>query len=383
MAFFSFSLLEGEFFYQSQQIQLNKKYYSKDITLWKELSNRNKKKQIFILKYESRQNVTFIGKNLLICLPPKFGLGDAIEYGIAIKSLIVSNKFSRVGVAYCGSHNYVFKNIFLFLDVYPFVVSEDVVKEYDTVFHITLEIESFKFQKYKRSNIASEICKYFNIDTIDFKLKKNNQINNFRKTISVFPISTSVIRSLPYEALEEITNNFNKEFQVRIIIDDSDFAKDLVEKNKRNNFKFVKPKGIQNLISEIMKTNFGIFVDSGPLHLAKIFDIKGVLIETSVSSKTLLTNSQKIFPIENSYKSDYCFGPCGLVDVFSYEKNVGCYETNKITFENIKLLKKFKNLQRWNKKEINSQFFSNPVGCVKKIDIKNTIELIKVKIKEY
>ena len=41
-----------------------------------------------------------------------------------------------------------------------------------------------------------------------------------------------------------------------------------------------------------------------------------------------------------------------------------------------------KNLQRWNKKENNTHLISNPVGCIKQIDVKNIIELIKNKIKE-
>ncbi len=61
---------------------------------------------------------------------------------------------------------------------------------------------------------------------------------------------------------------------------------------------------------------------------------------------------------------------------------MGCYETHKISFEDINLLKSFKKLQRWDKKDNNSHFFSNPVGCVKKIDIKNIIELIKRELKE-
>ena len=43
MGFFSFSLLKDPFVYLSNKIEPNKKYFSKDITLWKELNNRNKK----------------------------------------------------------------------------------------------------------------------------------------------------------------------------------------------------------------------------------------------------------------------------------------------------------------------------------------------------
>ena len=382
MAFFSFLLIEDSFTYLSKKIESNQKYYSKDNTLCKELNNKNKKKQFCILKHENRTKITHIGKKLLICLPPKFGLGDAIEYSVAINSLIKSNKFKKIGIAFCNDHFFIFKKFFLFLNIHSLFISEETIKKYDTIFHITLEIEALKFQKYQRSNIALEICKYFNVQIIEFSFKKNNLISDYKKTISIFPISTSVIRSLPFTVIKNIVLSFRDRFQIKIILDDSLFSKHLEKKIIKNNFLFVKPKNVESLILEVSKINFGIFVDSGPLHVAKIYGKHGVLIETSVPSETLLFNSTNITPVKNKYYSRYCHGPCGLVDIFDYNNNIGCYETNKISFENIKSLKSFKNLQRWDKKVNNSQFISNPVGCIKKIDINNIIELIKDRIKE-
>ena len=94
MAFFSFSLIKDPFVYLSTNIEPNKKYYSKDITLSKELNNKNKINSFVDLSYEKRTKITNIGKKLLICLPPKFGVGDAIEYGIAIYSLIQIKKLN-------------------------------------------------------------------------------------------------------------------------------------------------------------------------------------------------------------------------------------------------------------------------------------------------
>ncbi|MDA0968412.1 MAG: hypothetical protein O2935_03625, partial [Proteobacteria bacterium] len=107
-----------------------------------------------------------------------------------------------------------------------------------------------------------------------------------------------------------------------------------------------------------------------------------ILVETSVSSKILLSNSKKLLSAENKYRSNYCNGPCGLVNVFAYASKVGCYETHKLNFKDIVSLKNKKNLQRWNKKEINPHLISNPVGCIKQIDVKNIIELIRYKIKQ-
>ena len=48
MAFFSFSLLKDQLTYFSHIIEPNQKYFSKDVALWKELNNRNKKTKFCI-----------------------------------------------------------------------------------------------------------------------------------------------------------------------------------------------------------------------------------------------------------------------------------------------------------------------------------------------
>jgi hypothetical protein len=382
MAFFSFSLLKGHFVYLSTKIEPNKKYYSKDIALSKELNNKNKINSFAKLSFETRLSITNVSKKLLICLPPKFGVGDAIEYGIAIYSLIQIKKFDKIGIAFVSNHYYLFKKFFAFVDIYPLIISQDELNTYDTVFHITSEISALNYQKYKRSNIAQEICDYFKVPLINYKKEINKIHKDNVKTISIFPISTSIIRSLPLHIIEEIIKSFSNEYEIKIIFDNSEYSKYLLENINNNNFKAVNPKNIEALIVEISKTNFGIFIDSGPLHIAKCFDKNGILIESSVSSKILLSNSKNIISIKNKYKSNYCNGPCGLVDVFSYERKVGCFETHKINFKDIISFKNKKNLHRWNKKENNSHLISNPVGCIKQIDVKNIIELIRYKIKE-
>jgi len=382
MAFFSFSLSMDSFIYLSTKIEPNKKYYSKDIALSKELNNKNKKTSFVNLNYESRKKLTNVGKKLLICLPPKFGVGDAIEYGIAINSLIQFKKFTKIGIAFTSNHNYLFKNFFAFTDIYPLIISEDELNIYDSVFHITLEIDALKYQKYKRSNIAQEICDYFKTPLIDYKKKITKAQKDDNKIISIFPISTSLIRSLPPNIIEEIIKSFSNEYTIKVIFDNSDYSKYIFKKIKNNKFIAVEPNDIESLILEISKTNFGIFSDSGPLHIAKCFNKNGILVETTVTSKILLSNSKNIISVKNKYKSNYCDGPCGLTDIFAYDNKIGCYETHKLSFNDISSLNNQKNLQRWNKKENNSHLISNPVGCIKQIDVQNIIELIRYKIKE-
>lgn len=382
MVFFSFISPKESLSNLLGKIEPDQKYYSKDISLWNELNNKNNQKKNFIFSRELRFKTKTIGKKILICLPPKFGLGDAIEYGIAFNSLIESRRFTKIGLAFCNNYNYIFKHLFSFKNIYLQFISDNELKKYDTIFHLTLEIEALKYQKYSRSNIVSEICKFFKVKKKNYKINKSIFSNTFKNTISVFPISTSMIRSMPLQLIEGLIENFKDKYQIKIIIDESDYSKYLVSKIlKSKEIKFIKPLNIESLIKEVINLDYGVFIDSGPLHIAKIFDKEGVLIETTVSKDILLSGTNKIDSIDNKYVSSFCRGPCGLVDIFSFKDSIGCYETNETSFKKIKKLDNFKSLQRLDKKYYNRYFINKPVGCIAKINIDEVIKLIKLKLK--
>lgn len=382
MAFFSFSLFDESFCYLSEKIKSKITYYSKDITLWKNLTNKNSKIKLISIKHEKRIKLNSLGKRILICLPPKFGLGDAVEYGISINSLISSNKFSKVGIAFTGDKTLIFTNFFLFKYLYPYIISSQDISNYDTIFHITLEIEDLKFQKYRRTDIVSSFCNYFKILAIDFKINKLTDKKIKNQKISIFPVSTSLIRCMPFRVVDCIIENFKNICEIEVYLDDSEFSSYLEGLILDKNIVIKKPTNIERLIEEISFISLGIFIDSGPLHIAKIFDKTGVFIETSVSNKILLEKNFNFIPVLNRYESPFCKGPCGLVDIFSYKNKVGCYETNMISFDDIRSLKNLKATQRRSKKENNKHFLLNPVGCIKKIDIDMIIKSIKLKMKE-
>ena len=89
----------------------------------------------------------------------------------------------------------------------------------------------------------------------------------------------------------------------------SSFKKNYSVLNKHKKTKFIFPENIDELLHAVKKTQFGIFVDSGPLHLAKLLNIKGVLVESTVESKYLLSRQKKIKVFKNNYTS----------------KNLGCF----------------------------------------------------------
>ena len=115
MPYFSFSLKQN-FLSKDEllsmniaQPELNKVFFSKNTTLWKHLNKKKNSININFHKFEKRIKVSKLGRKILFCLPPSLGLGDAVEYGLGIKSVIRSNKFNLVGIVFPGRYKIIFK----------------------------------------------------------------------------------------------------------------------------------------------------------------------------------------------------------------------------------------------------------------------------------
>ena len=109
-------------------------------------------------------------------------------------------------------------------------------------------------------------------------------------------------------------------------------------------------------------------MDSGPLHFAKNFNIKGALITTSVSGNILLNNFSTIKVIKNSFKSLYCESPCGLTNLFNWQGQIGCYESLHIKKKDLIKNENLNSMQRGSIKNEYINFMNNPVKCLRQLD---------------
>ena len=330
MPYFSFSLKQNFFnikyqhFINSLDLKTNITYYSKNTKLWKILNKKSFNEKINYARFEKREKIKKLGPNILFCLPPSIGFGDAIEYGLAINAIINSYKFHKVAIAFVGPYEYLFLNYFNIVNIYKETIPENCMKNYDTLFHLTLEIEKLKFQKYVRHDIEEMITDYFKVKKIRKNFfKKNQKI----KKVTIFPISKSPIRSMSVNILQDLVGHFSKIFKVEVVFDSSSNISNFIEKNiSTTGYLKKNPKTINELCNLIENIEYGIFMDSGPLHLAKILQKKGSLITTSVSKNILLNSFNSIDGITNSFKSDYCSSPCGLTNLINNKNVIGCYE---------------------------------------------------------
>tara|TARA_Y100000741_G_C18254349_1_gene558386 strand:- start:1344 stop:2510 length:1167 start_codon:yes stop_codon:yes gene_type:complete len=379
MPYFSFLLKKKFNFETFDKITINSKkiipevkYFSKNTNLWKILCNSKNSDYVGELEYEKRKKIDKLGNSILFCLPPAIGLGDSIEYALAIKSILKSKLFKKIGVAYAGRFKKIFNDYANIDNIYEDIVKETDLKEFDTIFHFTLEIKQLANQKYSREDIEELVTKYFSIEKYRNKIKTKKNIININK-LTFFPVSTSPVRSLQPQTLNNIIKFFYNKYKIEVVLDKSSISNYIEENIDLNLIEKKYPSNLDELISLIKTIKFGIFIDSGPLHVAKILGKSGIFISSTVDNTVLLNGFETIFAVQNNYKSPYCKAPCGLTNIFNYNNNIGCYDSLKIKKNKILNLPNFKNLQRGNLKKNYINLMMNPVGCINNIDSKNII----------
>ena len=385
MPYFSFILYEKSIFADIEHLNSfnpNIKYFSKNTKIWKILQRLAKKKDFIKLEIQNRKYFIPQAKSILFCLPPSIGLGDSIEYALAIKSITIHIKNIKFGVAHVGIYKDVFEKIFNISNVYDFI-TEKRLNDYDTTFHFTLEIKGLKFQKYNRKNIETLITSFFKVPLyrkkiISYKEKKNTQ------TISIFPVSNSPIRSIPVYLLNEIIKALIDYYNIEIYLDSNSIISNYIYEKIIffKKIKFKDPENLNQLINDIKEIEFGIFCDSGPLHLAKYFNLPGILLISSVKKNILLNDFSSIKAIKSNYSSRFCSGPCGLVNAFEIENKSGCYDQLQIEKKVVINMKNLKSLQRGDLKKNYLNLYINSVNCYKKFNIKKIIMLIQKTIKK-
>mgnify|MGYP001424227794 CR=1 FL=1 len=380
MPFFSFSLKKNflnqeEFPYiVEENIKENVTYYSKNTKLWKTLNKTEFIKFINFASFEKRKPNKSLKDSVLFCLPPSMGLGDLIEYAVFIERLENSKKFKKIGVAFIGKYSFILKKYFKIKYIYSDVISEENYYNFNNQFHVTLEIKDLKFQKYNRQDINKCLSKFFGLKILNKKFKKFKK-NDLTK-ITIFPISQSPIRSLPPFLINEIIKTYKDKLKIEIVLDNSDISNFIESKLLIKNINIIKPENLEILSNTVAKIEFGIFMDSGPLHLAKLLNKKGILIITSVSHKELLSGTENIYPIKNNFRSDFCSSPCGLTNVFNLDGKIGCFHSLKVSKKNFFKIKNLNSLQRGNIKDSYVGLISKPVGCVENININKLTSLI-------
>ena len=134
-----------------------------------------------------------------------------MQQNISIKSILNGCHFNNIGIAFVDRYKEIFIKYFNFDCVYENIISKESMNSYDTIFHITLEINDLSHQKYDRKNIEQLILNYFSVKRFRKTYSKTTQEI---KKISIFPISKSPLRTMYPDLINNFCKYHNQYFEI-------------------------------------------------------------------------------------------------------------------------------------------------------------------------
>ena len=183
---------------------------------------------------------------------------------------------------------------------------------------------------------------------------------------------------MPPFLLNTLINFLKNFFNLEVYFDkNSEISNYVLDHTDKENIIVIDSENKESLVNSIKEVDYGIFMDSGPLHIAKLFNKKGILIESSVSSENLLQDYNKIISINNKFRSSYCVSPCGLTDLFNYNNKIGCYDSLKINSIDINNNNLFYLMNRRGVKDKYTSFVEKPVLCLQSLNVQTILNYIK------
>ena len=100
---------------------------------------------------------------------------------------------------------------------------------------------------------------------------------------------------MPINLINELILFLKKRVNVEIYFNNNSEISNYIENYIiKEGYEKVDPVDCPTLIKRIENIEYGVFIDSGPLHVAKVLEKKGIFIETSVSNNILLNNFNMI-----------------------------------------------------------------------------------------
>jgi len=271
-------------------------------------------------------------KGRVLVVMPSNAIGDCAMVLCALAAVKDAAPDLELGVAFVGRSHPVFPwdpDI----RVHPYVLHENELKQYQGL----VDLYNFKAwggQAYTPFDFEGELLKAFAVPPsprIAGKGRPPRDPNN--PVIRVFPLASSPVRNLPPAATAALARAAADVGQVEIVLSPYQPETDRYIAALKDEL----PAGVgittdirrtRDLIKKVAETDYGIFTDSGPCHIAKLYDVMGFAVFTTIPAELRVGRYHNIRVWQARYSGRHCTAPCGLSMLLRTPSGKrGCWET--------------------------------------------------------
>ncbi len=300
-------------------------------------------------------------------LSPTRAIGDNVMLICALSALREANPGLSVTVAFVGDAFPLYAAAPA-LAVHPYFLGEADIGAFDVLVDVD-RISAWDAIIFEPFDIEKALLERFQVPpAASFPGRGRAFQGSGRPLIRMFPLASSPLRTVPVEMARRLAEAAAAVADVEIVL-----AKgQLGSERYRGLLAEGLPPGItvtpgcrdlKELARKVETADFGIFADSGPSHIAKLFDTPGVTIFTSAHSAPLIGRFENLLPWQTPYKGTRCTAPCGLATYLRTPSGAGgCWETLGGVRQDY-----VKTRELWNPEEYLALMFDRPVPCVRRL----------------
>jgi hypothetical protein len=281
-------------------------------------------------------DVPLEGKRLLFLLPSQ-ALGSNVATVLALAALLEHRRPTKLAV-FCAKSAADIYDTFRRIEVFPYWVDLREASRYDYIFDLG-QIEGRQDIEIWPIDMEGEILSAFGVPPARAFPAGSAPLPRRQLRVGILPLGSSPLRTLPVAVTAAVAERLRPFGDVTVYLN----RYQLQGRLYRQGLDVLKLPGIKvvdglDTIGDLMKSirtlDYGVFADSGPAHMAKLFATPGFAIYTSAPGDILQGRFRNLTHWQVPFVGAHCAAPCGLAKLRLDENGrVGCMGSLETTLE--------------------------------------------------
>lgn len=287
-----------------------------------------------VLSDRSRLDITAIselhscsGKRVLFVVPGS-AIGDNVGYFLFIQSVIESLGPGGVAILNCGAASDIYR-LDPRIEVFPLWISDAEMSNFELVIDF-LEVPQIRKITEQPCDPEVVLTECVGLPPSTSYATKSG-VSGTPSRISIFPLASSPMRSLPLQLCRHLVSEArSRKVGVTVHLNgmqrqSSAYVQALTPMEGDLVRIDLGSPSLGDLLDAIAGINYGIFCDSGPAHLSKLYAVRGIAIHTSADAQPLRGRFTNLDIWQSAYLGKFCAAPCGLAGPWiDARKRIGC-----------------------------------------------------------
>ncbi len=308
--------------------------------------------------------VPLAGKRLLFLLPSQ-ALGSNVATVLALAALLEHRRPAKLAV-FCAKSASDIYDAFRRIEVFPYWLDQREAGRYDCIFDLG-QIEGRQDIDIWPIDMEGEILRAFGVPPAGAFPAEAKPVPRRRLRLGILPLGSSPLRTLPVAIAAAIAARLRPFGEVTVYLNryqlQGRLYREKLEALQLPEVKIVDGLDtIGGLMNAIRTLGYGVFADSGPAHMAKLFATPGFAIYTSAPGAILQGRFRNLANWQVPFAGPHCATPCGLAKLRLDEKGqIGCMGSLETTLAALPKVAGAPDAGAV------SRFFERPVPCVERL----------------